>query len=63
MKDEADSFKGFMLQVRYDQERVDKNFKKGPIGFFTVSANDPDIQCMDCPVGGQNDKDKGRCNR
>ena len=42
-----------MLQIRYDQERYDKNFKKGPIGEFTVGGQDP-FKCMNC--GGQ-------CNR
>ena len=53
VKDPNDSFKGFMLQIRYDQERYDKNFKKGPIGEFTVGGQDP-FKCMNC--GGQ-------CNR
>ena len=63
MKDLGDTFRGFMLQVRYDEERYDRNFKKGPIGYFTVPADHPDVKCMDCPVGGNNKRDRGGCNR
>ena len=52
-KDFDDNFRGFMLQIRYDNERYDENFKKGPVGTFTVSPDDP-FKCMDCG---------GKCNR
>ena len=59
MKNKGETFKGFMLQVRYDRERYDGNFLKGPVGYFTPNDS---VKCMDCPIGG-NKSDKGNCNR
>jgi len=52
-KNQGDTFKGLMLQIRYDQERYDDDFKKRPIGKFTVSRDDP-FRCMNCD---------GKCDR
>lgn len=46
-KDANERFIGFMLQIRYDDERYDTSIKPGPVGEFTVHSNDP-FKCMDC---------------